>query len=276
MKSKNNQNQINFTKLIRVLADNKFLFITAFIIVFIIGLIITLITPFYYGLDFNIKLLENPDDHDFLIEYFPQEAASLWLYQDPDDANGEYRILENIKAEINNEEFLDELKESLSFDISIEALKEAIYASNTDELVSVKILYDNKSKTLEIADNLLKLIKSKKQDGLELSVNQLIKKIDDEISIISDELDNGDKKESDGLKEVDHELLKENLILTKQSLVSNKDDYINRIKVSEKFNVSDVYLYNQRIKNIFISVGWAILFGVIVSYGKYFYECLKN
>jgi len=277
LSNNNNKGQIYLKKLAKVLWANKYKFILTFIIVLAIGISASLVSPSYYALDNNITLIDRPENSDiFLIENFPHEKLSPWLFPSSNNKTGKIEIMENIRAEVESEDFLNKLKYDLGFKNSLSNLEESIYINQKNELISLKIVSQDENNTLEIARKLLIELKQRIQTEIETSFYELVGEIDKELESVSEILSVESKMELEQTKITEFESLEKQLILARQTLLENKEDYVNRVKIVEDVDISDVYLYNPKSKNIFLSIGWALFCGLAVSYAKYFFLILKS
>ncbi|MCD4668991.1 MAG: hypothetical protein K8S14_00950, partial [Actinomycetia bacterium] len=206
----------------------------------------------------------------FLLENFPEKTKDLWLYEESEIENKEIKILDSIQSEIISDNFLEQLKGQLSFDVSLEKLKESIYSFRENSRnLTVKIVYNDPERTFEIANELIKLLKFNKESELDSAYHLLLGEINKKIEEVSTELEDSeiDNKGSDS----DHEFYND-LTKTMDILLENKEYFVNRLSLAEEKQISDVYKYTSKSKNIIFSLILGVFSGIIAAYSRYFYR----
>ena len=258
-----------------ILVKNKLWFLITFLIVFTGGLIFSLVSTYPHSIDASIKLTDNYKYYDdFLLENFPEKTEKLWLYKESETGDKEIKILDSIQSEVLSDNFLKELKMQLSFDISLENLKKSIYSfrENSRNLI-VKIVYSDPEKTFEIANELTELLKFNKKSELDSAYYLLIEEMNKKIEEISTEFEDSEiaNKGLDSNHEFYNGLTKIRVIL-----LENKEYFVNRLSLVEEKQISDVYRYTSKSKNIIFSLIFGVFLAAIAAYSRYFYKCIKN
>lgn len=277
MNSNTKKGEITLKVIFHILVKNKFWFLITFLIVFTGGLIFSLVSTYPHSIDTSIKLTDNYKYYDdFLLENFPEKTENLWLYKESEIKDKEIKILDSMQSEILSDNFLKELKRRLSFDISLEKLKKSIYSFRENSRnLTIKIVYNDPEKTFEIANELTKLLKFNKESELDSGYNLLIGEMDKKIEEVSTEFETEDSEIDNKGLDSNHEFYND-LTNAKIILLENKDYFVNRISLVEEIQISDVYKYTSKIKNIIFSLILGVFLGIIVTYSRYFYRNLKN
>ncbi|TET09970.1 MAG: hypothetical protein E3J83_01255 [Candidatus Atribacteria bacterium] len=260
-----------------ILVKNKLWFLIAFLIVFTGGLIFSLVSTYPHSIDASIKLTDNYKYYDdFLLENFPEKTENLWLYKESEIKDKEIKILDSMQSEILSDNFLKELKRQLSFDISLEKLKKSIYSFRENSRnLTIKIVYNDPEKTFEIANELTKLLKFNKKSELYSVYNLLLGEMNKKIEEVSTEFETEDSEIDNKGLDSNHKFYND-LTNAKTILLENKEYFVNRISLVEEKQISDVYKYTSKSKNIIFSLILGVFLALIVTYSRYFYKCIKN
>ncbi len=277
MNSNPKKGEITLKDIFHILVKNKLWFLIAFLIVFAGGLIFSLVSTYPHSIDASIKLTDNYKYYDdFLLENFPEKTENLWLYEESEIKDKEIKILDSMQSEILSDNFLKELKRQLSFDISLEKLKKSIYSFRENSRnLTIKIVYNDPEKTFEIENELTKLLKFNKESKLYSAYNLLLGEMNKKIEEVSTEFETEDSEIDNKGLDSNHEFYND-LTNAKTILLENKDYFVNRISLVEEIQISDVYKYTSKSKNIIFSLILGVFLGLIVTYSRYFYKCLKN
>ena len=272
MNSNTKKGEITFKVIFHILVKNKFWLIT-FLIVFAGGFIFSLLTIYPYSIDASIKFTDIYKYYDnFLLENFPEKTENLWLYKESEIEDEKIKILDSMQSEILSDNFLKELKRQLSFDIDLEKLKKSIYSfRENSKNLTVKIVYNDPEKTFEIANELIELLKINKKSELGSAYYLLIEEMNKKIEKVSTELETEDS-EIDNEKSHSNNKFYNDLTEAKIILLENKKNFVNRISLVEEKQISDVFEYTSKSKNIIFSLIIAVFLGIIVTYSKYFYR----
>lgn len=260
-----------------ILVKNKVWFLITFLVVFTGGLIFSLVSTYPHSIDTSIKLTDNYKYYDdFLLENFPEKTENLWLYEESEIKDKEIKILDSIQSEILSDNFLKELKRQLSFDISLEKLKKSIYSfMENSRNLTIKIVYNDPEKTFEIANELTKLLKFNKESELDSVYNLLLGEVNKKIEEVSTEFESEDSEIDNKGLDSNNEFYND-LTNAKTILLENKEYFVNRISLVEEKQISDVYKYTSKSKNIILSLILGVFLALIVTYSRYFYKCIKN
>jgi len=277
LNSNTKKGEITLKVIFHILVKNKFWFLITFLIVFIGGLIFSLVSTYPHSIDTSIKLTDNYKYYDdFLLENFPEKTENLWLYEESEIKDKEIKILDSMQSEILSDNFLKELKRQLSFDISLEKIKKSIYSfRENSRSLTIEIVYNDPEKTFEIVNELTKLLKFNKESELYSAYNLLLGEINKKIEEVSTEFETEDSEiDNKGLNS-NHEFYND-LTNAKTILLENKEYFVNRISLVEEKQISDVYKYTSKSKNIIFSLIFGVFLALIVTYSRYFYKCIKN
>lgn len=277
LNSNSKKGEITLKVIFHILVKSKFWFLIAFLIVFTGGLIFSLVSTYPHSIDASIKLTDNYKYYDdFLLENFPEKTEKLWLYKESEIKDKENKILDSMQSEILSDNFLKELKRQLSFDISLEKLKKSIYPYRENSRnLTIKIVYNDPEKTFEIANELTKLLKFNKESELDSVYNLLLGEMNKKIEEVSTEFETEDSEIDNKGLDSNHEFYND-LTNAKTILLENKEYFVNRISLVEEKQISDVYKYTNKSKNIIFSLILGVFLALIVTYSRYFYKCIKN
>lgn len=273
MKPKHKKGEMTLKVISHILVKNKWWFLITFFIVFTGGLIFSLVITYQHSIDASIKLTDNYKYYDdFLLENFPEKTENLWLYKESEIKDKEIKILDSIQSEILSDNFLKELKRQLSFDISLEKLKKSIYSFRENSRnLTVKIVYNDPEKTFEIANELIELVKFNKESELDSIYHLLLGEINKKIEEVSTEFEIEDSESDNKGSGPDHEFYND-LTKTRVILLEDKEYFVNRISLVEEKQISDVYKYTSKSKNIIFSLILGVFSGIIAAYSRYFYR----
>ncbi len=268
---------ITVKTIFHILVKNKWWFLVTFLIVFSGGLIFSFVSTYPHSIDTSIKLTNNYKYYDdFLLENFPEKTENLWLYKESEMKDEENKILDSMKSEILSDIFLNELKEQLSFDINLETLKYSIYSyrENNRNLV-IKIVYNDSEKLFEIANELMELLKFNKESELDSTYDLLIGEINNKIEETSTGSETEDSKIKNEEAGPNNEFYND-LTRIRRILIENQEYFVNRISLVKENQISDVYEYTSKRKNIILSLIISVFLGIIAAYSRYFYRKDKN
>jgi len=315
MENKNLQNiaEINLKNLFKVLAKRKIAFLTAFIIIFIIGLVFTFLFTPEYSSNLQITLSDNEIFYNNdLFEYFPEDASALWIipYTKNNDQKINYIIskLDPIYSQLKSDEILDNTLKSLNNEITKEQLRNSLNVS-VDRWIGI-ITIENYAKTPEMAYSINKYMLDsyigQKKTELENAYDTFLEKLGPEIELSKKEIESleieAEKKMMDfalewyaSLEEmslnkieiefVDPELSKkleiafekyEVLNTTKQNMISNKNLFLDRISVVKPPKLEDVRNTSNYLRNILLSLIAAAVIGIISAFAVNYFKSPKN
>lgn len=196
------------------------------------------------------------------------------MYKESETGDKEIKILDSMQSEILSDNFLKELKRQLSFDIDLEKLKKSIYSFRENSRnLTVKIVYNDPEKTFEIANELIELLKFNKESELDSAYNLLLGEVNKKIEEVSIKLEDSEiaNKGLDSNNEFYNDLTN-----AKTILLENKEYFVNRISLVEEKQISDVYRYISKSKNIIFSLIFGVFLAAVAAYSRYFYKCIKN
>jgi glycosyltransferase involved in cell wall biosynthesis len=194
----NSEKVITLKDICSILKRNKVWFLITFIVVVLAGLGFAYTYPYLYGMESYIKINKGYEYGESIVEKFPDKVEELWLYEDSE------MIINDIEGTIKSDNFLQDLKSQLSFNIGIDELKESIYIyKKKDGVLNIKAIYNDEQKALEILQRTVFLVQNIKRNEMFLAYDGLMDEIDKYIEE-SDYENNG-------------------LITARNNLVKNKD-----------------------------------------------------
>jgi capsular polysaccharide biosynthesis protein len=291
MEKENMQNiaEINLKNLFRILAKRKVAFLIAFIIVFIIGLTFTFLFSPEYSSTSQITLSDNEIFYnDALYKYFPGEADGLWIIP---SVEGTQRIdyivgkLDPIESELKSDVILNNALNALQGKVTKTQLIKSINIS-IDRWIGI-VTIENYARTPDLAYNINKSILdsyvNQKKTELENAYNTLLEKLDPEIELSKKEiaaLESEIEKETINpalSKKLDTAFEKYDVLnTTKQNMVSDKNLFIDRIKVVKPPELIDVKNTSNYLRNILLSLIAAIIIGIITAFTVNYFKSPKN
>jgi capsular polysaccharide biosynthesis protein len=292
MKNENMQNiaEINLKSLFRILTKKKTAFLIAFIVVFIIGLTFTFLVSPEYSSNLQITLSDNDIFYnDALYKYFPGEADGLWIipstkesYQRVDYIVGK---LDPIYSQLKSDAILNNALNILQGKIAKAQLIKSINIS-VDRWIGI-VTIENYARTPDLAYNINKSILdsyvNQKKTELENAYNTLLEKLGPEIELSKKEiaaLESEFKKETINpalSKKLDTAFEKYDVLnTTKQNMVSNKDLFVDRIRVIKPPELTDVKNTSSYLRNILLSLIAAIVIGIITAFTVNYFKNPKN
>lgn len=291
MERENMQNiaEINLKNMFKILAKRKVSFFIAFFIVLILGLTFTFLVSPEYSSTSQITLSDNEIFYnDALYIYFPGEANSLWIIP---STQGTPRIdyivgkLDPIYSELKSDAILNNALNALQGKATKSQLIRSINIS-VDRWIGIVTL-ENYARTPDLAYNINKSVLdsyvNQKKTELENAYNTLLEKLDPEIELSKNEIA---ALESEIEKEAINPELSEKLntafekyevlTTTRQNMVSNKDLFIDRIKIVKPPDLTDVKNTSSYLRNILLSLIAAIVIGIITAFTVNYFKNSKN
>lgn len=292
MERENMQNiaEINLKNMFKILAKRKVSFFIAFFIVLILGLTFTFLVSPEYASALQITLSDNEIFYnDALYKYFPGEADGLWIipntkesYQRVDYIVGK---LDPIHSQLKSGAIIINALNALQGKVTRTQLIKSINVS-VDRWVGI-VTIENYARTPDLAYNINKTVLDsyvhQKKTELENAYNTLLEKLDPEIELSKKEIDT---LESEFEKEkINPELSKkldiafekyDVLTTTRQNMVSNKDLFIDRIKIIKPPDLNDVKNTSNYLRNILLSLVAATVIGIITAFTVNYFKNPKD
>ena len=281
--------EINLKNLFKILAKRKIAFFIAFFIVLILGLTFTFLVSPEYSSTSQITLSDNEIFYnDALYKYFPGEADGLWIIPSTQDTPRiDYIVgkLDPIYSQLKSDAILNNALNALQGKITKAQLIRSINIS-VDRWIGI-VTIENYARTPDLAYNINKSILdsyvNQKKTELENAYNTLLEKLGPEIEVSKKEIAS---LESEIEKETINPVLSKKLdtafekydVLntTQQNMVSNKDLFIDRIRVVKPPELIDVKNTSSYLRNILLSLIATIVIGIIAVFSVNYFKNPKN
>lgn len=295
-----NEDEIDLRELARIFIKRKWWFIGTFLVVLIAGLLFTFLntpTPEYS----STSIIKISDDYllDSINKYFPKEASELKIGS-----------LNDVSIELKLSKTLNNIIRVLDYDIDKDDLDKAINVSidKDEEILIITTVYNDAEVIYKINKTLLDVYKREKNSEFNEAYDRLLQKIEaglidtqkeiEELSGRAEEyiigfnvklLNEIEKSGSDipfsGFNytspeiagKLNHKLTvyndldKINCIITE-----NKELFVNKIKVIENPEISDVVAETNYIRNVLITIFLAIIIGFVVVFIANYFISLKK
>ena len=292
MGKENMQNiaELNLKSLFKILTKRKIAFLIAFFIVFVVCLTYTFLVSPEYSSTSQITLSDNEIFYNnALYKYFPGEADNLWIIPstEEDAQRIDYIVgkLDPIDSELKTDMILDNALYTLQGKITKTRLIKSINIS-VDRWIGI-VTIESYARTPDLAYNINRSILdsyiSQKKTELENAYNTLLEKLDPEIELSKKEIAAlEDEIEIETIspvlsKELDTAFEKYDVIsTTRQNMVSNKNLFIDRIKILKPPELIDVKNTSSYLRNILLSLIAAIVIGIIAALTVNYFKNSKN
>lgn len=284
--------EINLKNLFKTLAKRKVTFFIAFSIVLILGLTFTFLVSPEYGSTSQITLSNNEIFYnDALYKYFPGEADSLWIIPSTKDTQRIDYItgkLDPIYSQLKSDVILNNALGDIQATVTRKQLIRSLNVS-VDRWGGV-VTIENYARTPDLAYKINKSILdayvNQKKAELENAYNSLLEKLGPEIELSNIEiaaLENEAKKEAINpinpvlSKKLDTAFEKYDVLTTtRQNMISNKNIFIDRIRVIKAPELIDVKNTSSYVRNIIFSLIAAIVIGIITAFIVNYFKNTKN
>jgi uncharacterized protein involved in exopolysaccharide biosynthesis len=283
MENNNSNGEVELRQLVHIFINKKWWFIYTVIAVFLIGIVLTFIFTPKYKMEGQLVINNNYEYYnDFLLENFPEETNSLWLYPESQAWPAEFKYLDSIAAELKSDSFLEELSNKLDYDISKERLKEIILTEVKEKVgpLTLSAVYKDENIVFGITKNAIELIDSKAEQRLSEAYQVLIGELDTKESALLAEINK--LSDEQGLSQTEKRKLNskidfyENTKHIKEILAGNKDFFVNRVKLVKSLEEGDVEVYVARKRFIVFSLFAAIAIGLIMVYVVNFLQSFRK
>jgi LPS O-antigen subunit length determinant protein (WzzB/FepE family) len=271
-KSKYKADEIDLRSLLRIFISKKWWFIGSFIIVFIAGILFTFLRAPQFSLTSILSISDiEPDDYEILSQYFPEKTDELISFNNISESKKFF-----------SEDFLTAAAGELDFEIDIDELKDTIFIYSAREgILKLTTVFNNAEETYEINEVILNNYLSKREDEINQTYEDLMTEIDLKVASLKEEIDElqGRSGDKDALLEKEIELIYEdyyNLEENRDLLVENKDYFVERIEVFYEPDISNVYEYFNRKRDIIFSFFLAVAIGLIVPFAVNHFQSFKK
>lgn len=281
---------IDLKALVKIIKNTKWWFISTFIIVFIIGMLLNFFAfpnLRYYSKSHIIVSFKNAVFQDLVSINFKEENVNLWLIVSPTYWNQSVNNwLTATTKSLSSDEFLGELSGKLNNRFTISELKKSIKFDRDIEINSLNITVsrNNKSEAYEINKKLLEFFSQKKEAEFQEAYLKLLLKVDDRLRALEKNMDliseeaslkvtdyyknnlNNPDSNNQKVEEIftstalpddlaakinEYEIEYKMLSDVKNNLIENKDFYIKRIFYIIE---PDVYSNLDFFRNIILSI----------------------
>ncbi|MBE3089149.1 MAG: hypothetical protein IMZ41_02595, partial [Actinobacteria bacterium] len=227
--------------------------------------------------------------NDALYKYFPGEADNLWIIPSTEESiqRVDYIVgkLDPIDSELKSDVILNNTLNALQDKITKNQLVKSINISVDRWMGMVTI--ESYARTAELAYNINKSILdsyiNQKKTELENAYNKLLEKLNPEIELSKKEIAAFEveiEKETINpvlSKELDTAFEKYDVLnTTRQNMISNKDLFIDRIKIVKPPELIDVKNTSSYLRNILLSLIAAIVIGIITTFTVNYFKNPKN
>jgi len=282
--------ELNLKSLFKILIKRKTVFLIAFIIVFVVGLTYTFLVSPEYSSTSQITLSDNEIFYnDALYKYFPGEADGLWIIPSTEKSiqKVDYIIskLDPIDSELKSDAILGDALNALQGKITKTQLIKSINIS-VDRWIGI-VTIESYARTSDLAYNINKSILdsyvNQKKTELENAYNVLLEKLDPEIELSKKEIaafeDEVEEETIDLVlsKKLDTAFEKYDVLnTTRQNMVSDKDLFIDRVRVIKPPELIDVKNTSSYLRNILLSLIAAIVIGIIAVFSVNYFKNPKN
>lgn len=186
---------IDLKALVKIIKNTKWWFISTFIIVFIIGMLLNFFAfpnLRYYSKSHIIVSFKNAVFQDLVSINFKEENVNLWLIVSPMYWNQSVNNwLTATTKTLSSDEFLGELAGKLNNRFTISELKKSIKFDRDIEINSLNITVsrNNKSEAYEINKKLLEFFSQKKEAEFQEAYLKLLLKVDDRLRALEKNMD---------------------------------------------------------------------------------------
>ena len=286
---------INFKNLFKILVKRKKLFFYSGLIVLILSLSVTFSFPREYSSKSIITISSNFYYDELLSKYFPEEFDKLWIIRasniKDDRINRLNSIAENLKADSVQKEILIRIGDV----ISKNELKKAIVIDNTDSLINLTVHTRDPELSYKINKTLIEVYNNQKYTEFNKIYEVLLEKLNMKIGMVEQEMSALSKEAENYNLDFYSELLKKikkpedstvyfstghfispelqikissnnleyyQLTGIRQSLLENKDLYLDRVRILSEPKIEDIEIVSNLIRNIILNVISSILVGI--------------
>lgn len=292
---------IDLKALVKIIKNTKWWFISTFVIIFIIGMLLNFFAfpnLRYYSKSHIIVSFKNAVFQDLVSINFKEDNENLWLIETPmywvQSVNNWLTATTNI---LKSDEFLGELVDKLNNRFTISELKKSIKFDRDIEINSLNITVsrNNKSEAYEINKKLLEFFSQKKEAEFQEAYSKLILKVDSRMKTLEKNMDliseeaslkvtdyyknnlNNPDSNNQKVEEIftntalpddlaakinEYEIEYKMLSDVKNNLIENKDFYIKRIFYILE---PDVYSNLDFFRNIILSIFAGFLLACVAS-----------
>ena len=258
---------VQLKKIINIPIKKKWWFISAFLIVFLTGILFSFLrTPLYGSGSYMTVTNIDPQEYKNVWEYFPESADKLAGVTN--NIISENLISEGVKSSL----FLDDVSKKLSFNISKKDLNNAIYARIKDGVsLIITVVFSDPNQAYEINKTVFDQYLGNKNSEIGDAYNNLLEDVDKKILDIQAESDklraesaNNQEFTNSGIESLNKTY--NTLIGIKSLLAANKALFLERIEVINKPDLGSVYKYYDKKRDLIFSFFLSIAIGMLVAF----------
>lgn len=291
---------IDLRAVLKGFLKNKWWFIGTFVIILLIGLLVTFLRGPGYDSNSEIKFINKKDSYLHSIqEYFPEEISRLRT-----------RNSDKLSSELRSEEVLEEVARNLSFEIEKSGLLKviSITKSQNGDILIVDVNYISPESAYEINKKLLDVYKTRKKSELSNAYEALIQNVEDRLADTKEEIIELSSKVQEYSINFNLELLKDiigessnidlemityippdlnirldylsttynDLEKIRYVLSENKEFFTNEIEIIKEPQIQDNQSNNKYIRGILTSLFTAIIGGLIIIFITVYFSSFRK
>ena len=287
---------INFKNIVNILKKRKKIFFYSSLVVLVISLCITFLIPKEYASKSTITISSNFYYGELLSKYFPEEFDKLWIIRGSNVKDDRINRLNIIENNLKSDPILNEVLIKINNVISKNKLRKAIEIDNTGSLINLTIYTTDPQLSYIINKTLVEVYNNQKRSEFNEVYTILLKKLNEKISIVEQEMASLSKEAENYNLDFYSKLLKNikkpgdntvyfstghfispelqakinsinleyyQLTGIRQSLLEDKNLYLNRIQVLNEPKIEDVKIISNLIRNITLSIISSVLTGLV-------------
>jgi len=287
---------INFKNIVNIFKKRKKIFIYSSLIVLVISLCITFLIPKEYASKSTITITSNFYYGQLLSKYFPQEFDKLWIIRDNNVKDDRINRLHIIENNLKSDSFLNLVLSKINNVISKRNLSKAIEIEDTGSLINLTVYTTDPQLSYKINKAIIEIYSSQKYEDFYIIYKNLLQKVNDKLNLAEKNLSTLSQEAENYNLDFYSKLLKNikkpedktvyfstghfispelqakinsasleyyQLKGIQQSLVEDKDLYLNRIEVLNEPKIEDVKMISNLIRNITLSIIASVLAGCI-------------
>lgn len=300
--TKEDANLLSVKELLNILIKCKKIFISIFIVLFVLILLFTFFLVRDYEVTSEIKVNEPfLYFNDILYEYFPDDASNLWMEPEKNFDYAQITRLLIFKREILSLPFLSEVSTQLDSKYNKYDLRKTIDITIDEykKVLTLNIFAKNPEDAFLICNGIVEAYKNFKRDDFDKSYNNLLSKIDLKINDLNKELKTLDSEAQKAAIEFKLDFEKEHgknnsvnqnldsslflppstekkindlfyiynsLIISKENLIENKNYYVDKVNIIKKPEQLDKNDYSVYIRNISLSLVISFVSALILTF----------
>ncbi len=276
------KNIISLKDLVKIFIKKKWLFIGFFLIILIIGLLITFLkTPVFQSQ--SILKLGDVYYEDNLYKYYPEEAKDLSIFApglDIDELKSS--TLVGISKGIRSDELLEKVFDKVNIDIEKVELRETLrtFIDRGNKIVKVVITYSDAEDSFLINQTFINTYLSDYIENKAMVFDNLVQDIDLEIQRLEEEIAGAKSENGDDLNNEAHLKSREAILFDldkiKYNLENNQELYISNIEIIEEPIIPSEPINADYLKNVIIVIFASIVAGLIAVYIPNIFTSLKD